>query len=542
MSDERPEIQDEDERKLAELGYKQELGRSWSGFANFAISFSIISVLSGCFTNYALGWANGGPIVMGLGWPIVALIILTVAVSMSELASAFPTAGGPYWWASKLGGPGWAWYTGWFNVLGLIAIVGSVTYGAALFASTLFSVWELDLGVISFVIDDANPNLVQEQFIVFFVFLVILAAINIFSSHLVALLSSISVWWHVFGVAVVIAILVFIPDQHQSVSFAFTERLSLNGFSDGAYWILVLPLGLMYVVMYTITGYDASAHVAEETKSAEMAAARGIWQSVAYSAVIGWFLLLAFNFAATDVEAINAVFGFSPTVFLSAMPGDEQIFAELVILISVIGQLFCGMACITSCSRTLFAFSRDRAVPAHGMLSKVDHRAVPRNAVIWSCLHRTDHQPPGPVRPAGGRCAHRVLRGGLDRDRGLVHRVRHPGLPEAPGGRSVHAGLVEPGQQVQVDQHDRDRVGRDLGRLLRHADGHVRDPGQRCLRPVAPQLRAHPARPHRARDHDLVVRERQEDVHRSGAHDRVRRSDARRLGARNDLISTTMQV
>jgi amino acid transporter len=386
MSDERPQIQDEDERKLAELGYKQEFGRSWSGFANFAISFSIISVLSGCFTNYALGWANGGPIVMGLGWPIVALIILTVAVSMSELASAFPTAGGPYWWAAKLGGPGWAWYTGWFNVLGLIAIVGSVTYGAALFAATLFSVWGLDLGFISFVIDDANPNLVQEQFALFMVFLVILAAINIYSSHLVALLSSISVWWHVFGVAVVIAILVFIPDQHQSVSFAFTERLSLNGFGDGVYWILVLPLGLMYVVMYTITGYDASAHVAEETKAAEMSAARGIWQSVAYSAVIGWFLLLAFNFAATDVEGINATFGFSPTVFLTAMPGGDQIFAEVVILISVVGQLFCGMACITSCSRTLFAFARDRAVPGHAMLSKVDRRSVPRNAVIWSCL------------------------------------------------------------------------------------------------------------------------------------------------------------
>ncbi len=380
-----PPIQDADERKLAELGYKQELGRSWSGFQNFAISFSIISVLSGCFTNYALGWANGGPIVMGLGWPIVSLIILTVAFSMSELASAFPTAGGPYWWAAKMGGPGWAWYTGWFNVLGLIAIVGSVTYGAALFAATLFSVWELDLGFMSFVIDDANVNLVHEQFALFFVFLVILAAINIFSSHLVALLSGISVWWHVFGVAVVILILIFIPDQHQSVSFAFTERLSLNGFSDGAYWILVLPLGLMYVIMYTITGYDASAHVSEETRGAEMSAARGIWQSVAYSAVIGWFLLLAFNFAATDVEAINAVYGFSPTLFLSAMPGD-QVFAELIILISVIGQLFCGMACITSCSRTLFAFSRDRAVPAHKMLSKVDKNHVPRNAVIWSCV------------------------------------------------------------------------------------------------------------------------------------------------------------
>jgi amino acid transporter len=385
MADNKPQIQDEDERKLAELGYKQELGRSWSGFANFAISFSIISVLSGCFTNFQLGWTNGGPIVFSWGWPIVALLILTVAFSMSELASAYPTAGGPYWWASKLGGPGWAWYTGWFNVIGLIAVVGSVTYGAALFAATLFGSWGVDLGFISFVVDDANPNLLQETFALFFVFLILLSLINIFSSHLVAFLSSVSVWWHVFGVAVVIAILIFVPDSHQSADFVFTERLSLAGFGDGAYWLLVLPLGLMYVVMYTITGYDASAHVAEETQSAEMAAARGIWQSVAYSAVIGWFLLLAFVFAASDEETVNAAFGFVPVVFFSAMPNDKFM-AELILLISVVGQLFCGMACITSCSRTLFAFSRDRAVPGHKMLSKVDKNAVPRNAVIWSCL------------------------------------------------------------------------------------------------------------------------------------------------------------
>jgi len=310
MSDERPQIQDADERRLAELGYKQELGRSWSGFANFAISFSIISVLSGCFTNFAFGWASGGPIVFSIGWVLVSLVILTVAFSMSELASAFPTAGGPYWWAATLGGPGWAWFTGWMNVIGLIAIVGSVTYGAALFAATLFNSWGVDLGFISFVIDDTNPTLINEQFILFAVFLVLLALVNIFSSHLVALFSSISVWWHVFGVAVVILILILIPDRHQSVSFVFTEQINLNGYSDSLFWILVFPLGMVYVGMYTLTGYDASAHVAEETHAAEMSAARGVWQSVVYSAVIGYVMLLAFNFAAIDVEAINATFGF----------------------------------------------------------------------------------------------------------------------------------------------------------------------------------------------------------------------------------------
>ena len=95
-----------DEQRLAELGYKQELKRGWSSFSNFAISFSIISVLAGCFTSYGQAFNNGGPVAISIGWPVISLLILCVAFSMSELASAFPTAGGIYYWASKLGGAG----------------------------------------------------------------------------------------------------------------------------------------------------------------------------------------------------------------------------------------------------------------------------------------------------------------------------------------------------------------------------------------------------------------------------------------------------
>ena len=103
-----------------------------------------------------MGWNNGGPIAISIGWPVIALIILTVAVSMSELASAFPTAGGPYWWAHRLGGAGWSWFTGWFNVLGLIGIVASVDYVLAFFATTLFGLWGWDLGFINFGDDRAH--------------------------------------------------------------------------------------------------------------------------------------------------------------------------------------------------------------------------------------------------------------------------------------------------------------------------------------------------------------------------------------------------
>lgn len=109
----------DDEQQLADMGYKQELHRGWSSFTNFAISFTIISVLAGCFTAFSFAWQNGGPIAVSIGWPVLCLFVLMVALSMAELTSAYPTAGGPYWWANALGGKGWSWMTGWFNIVGL---------------------------------------------------------------------------------------------------------------------------------------------------------------------------------------------------------------------------------------------------------------------------------------------------------------------------------------------------------------------------------------------------------------------------------------
>src|SRR3712207_3171018 len=140
--------QTDDERQLAELGYRQELSRAWSGFTNFAISFTIISVLAGTFTTFSFAWQNGGPIAVSWGWPILCAFVLMVAFSMAELTSRYPTAGGPYWWAHDLGGKGWSWMTGWFNIVGLVGIVASVGYGAAFFLYNTLNLYGLDfLGV-----------------------------------------------------------------------------------------------------------------------------------------------------------------------------------------------------------------------------------------------------------------------------------------------------------------------------------------------------------------------------------------------------------
>ena len=368
------EIHDEDERALAELGYKQELKRGWSAFSNFAISFTIISVLAGCFTTYGQAWNNGGPVAISWGWPLISIPILIIGFCMSELVSKYPTAGGIYWWASKLGGPVWGWFTGWFNLIGLVAVTASVDYAAATFLNALLGLYNWN-----FILDlSDDQHILAETFALFVVILLIHAIVNIFRTHLLSIINNVSVFWHVAGVAVIVAILIFGPDSHQSADFVFTERINNSGFSQGMYWFYVLPLGFL-LTQYTITGFDASAHISEETKGAAMGAARGVWRSIFYSAVIGWIVLLAITFAATDVKAVNDAGGTSISIFESALSSSA---AKAVILISTVGQLFCGAACLTSASRMCFAFSRDRGVPGWRTLSRVNRNGVPVAAVL----------------------------------------------------------------------------------------------------------------------------------------------------------------
>ena len=160
-----------DEERLAELGYKQELSRTWSAFTNFAISFTIISVLAGCFTAFGFAWLNGGPVAVSIGWPVLCLLIFCVAFSMAELTSAYPTAGGPYWWAHDLGGKGWSWMTGWFNIAGLLGIVASVAYGAAIFLNILLGLYGLNVLGINF---GDTSHVLGEQFLLFLIILLAL--------------------------------------------------------------------------------------------------------------------------------------------------------------------------------------------------------------------------------------------------------------------------------------------------------------------------------------------------------------------------------
>jgi amino acid transporter len=353
---------------LHALGYAQELSRRMSGFSNFAISFTIISILSGTLTLYYQGINYGGPIEEAYGWPLVSLFVVIVGLGMAEIASKYPTAGGLYYWASKMGGAGWGWFTGWFNLIGQIAITAGIDYGAATFADALLQLlW-----------GGTFKGTAHEVIYVYAVVLALHALMNIFSVRLVAFLNDVSVWWHVVGVVIIVGFLIFKPGHHQSFGTVFSKTINNSGFSHGWLWFVLL-LGLLQA-QYTYTGYDASAHMSEETQDASRSAARGVVMSIVVSAVFGYILALGVTFAIQDFKTTSGAGTFAvKQVFLDSL-GTRT--AEVMLFITVMAQLYCGMSSITSASRMMYAFSRDGAVPGHALWRKLNGERVPYLSAI----------------------------------------------------------------------------------------------------------------------------------------------------------------
>jgi amino acid permease (GABA permease) len=358
----------QDEKTLHELGYAQELRRRMSGFSNFAVSFTIISILSGCLTLYGFGMLTGGPVVIVWGWPVVGIMTLFVGLAMAEVCSSFPTAGGLYYWSAKLArsnGAAWSWFTGWFNFLGQVAVTAGIDFGAAFFIHALLSL---------------VFNLSAAHWITVLIYAIVLLVhglLNQFGIQLVALLNDISVWWHILGVLIIVAVLAFAPSHHQSASFVFGHFNNGTGLGVGTFYIVLIGLLL---AQYTFTGYDASAHMTEETHDAARSGPRGIVMSILVSLIAGWVLLIGVTFAIQHyaTESVSAV---PPAqIFVDAL-GNRG--AELLLLIVCGAQLFCGMSSVTANSRMIYAFSRDGALPFSNFWHRVNHRTrTPTNA-IW---------------------------------------------------------------------------------------------------------------------------------------------------------------
>jgi amino acid transporter len=330
--------------------------RDLGGFQNFALSFSIISILTGSVTLYGYGLKMGGPFEMAVGWPLVAVLTLMVAMSLAELASAFPTAGALYHWSSMLGGKGVGWATAWLNTLGQFAITAAIDYGLAEFLAPM-------LGM-----EATRANVLPLYAAVLFSH----GLFNHFGVRAVAALNTVSAWYHLAGVAILVAALVgFAP--RQPVGFLL-QRFT----TEPQGLALGFLLGLLQAG-WTFTGYDASAHVSEETVDPSRVAPRGIVLSVAVSGLAGWVMLGAVTLAISDLPTTVAAANPFIHVLKTALGGVGDALVWMIL-----GAMwFCGLSSVTSNSRMLFAFARDGGLPASKRLASVSHRFKSPHVAVW---------------------------------------------------------------------------------------------------------------------------------------------------------------
>jgi amino acid transporter len=357
----------DDEAELRRFGYAQQLRRGMSAFGNFALSFSIISILTGGVSLYGYGLGLGGPIEMAVGWPLVSVMTLFVAVSLAELASAYPTAGALYHWATILGGPRVGWWTAWFNLIGQVAVLAGIDYAFADFVRDALGIaddrWHLHLLAIYAVVLASHGLL------------------NHFGIRLVTALNELSAWYHLAGTALLVGALAWWAPL-QPASFLMTRFVAPAANKVVYPFAYACLIGLLQA-QWTFTGYDASAHVAEETKDAQQAAPRGIVNAVWVSAVAGFVMLVMITLAIQDLD--KATQAANPFIYVIRTALGGRLGSALVWM--VIGAMwFCGLSAVTSNSRMLWAFARDGGAPWSGALARVSERHRTPAVAIWVCV------------------------------------------------------------------------------------------------------------------------------------------------------------
>lgn len=373
--------------RLHQLGYKQELNRDLSVLSNFAFSFSIISILTGITTLYTTGLTFGGPATMVYGWLIAGLFTLFVGLSMAEICSSYPTSGGLYYWSAMLSGKEWgpfaAWITGWFNIVGQWAVTTSVDFSLAQMLQVIIL---LSTGGIE------GGGYEASKYVVIGLhggILLVHAIINSFPITWLSFFGTLAAAWNILGVFILMILIPTVAPQRASAEFIFTHFNSENdvGIHSKPY---IFVLGLL-MSQYTLTGYDASAHMTEETKNADKNGPYGIISAIVISIIVGWGYILGITFAVTNIpdllSSTNDAGGYAiAEIFYQSFKNRYGNGTGGIICLGVIAVaiFFCGMSSVTSNSRMTYAFSRDGAMPFSEFWHKVNKHEVPLNAVWLS--------------------------------------------------------------------------------------------------------------------------------------------------------------
>ena len=346
----------QDTKLLHGMGYAQELSRSMSKFSNFAISFSIICILSGAINSFSQATGSIGGAAAGIAWIVGCIVSGFFALSMAQIASAFPTAGGLYHWGAILGNRAVGWFTAWLNLLGLITVLGAINIGTAFYFQLTFG------SLIGMTTDPA--------WIVGFVVVitVVQAIFNHVGIKVTTMLTDIS-GYIIFATTAVLVLACLFLAPHLDFARLWTFK-NYSGPAGGGIFPQSTSMSYLFLLcllwpIYTITGYDASAHTSEETERAAYSVPSGIVNAVIWSSLIGWIMVCAIMLAIPDLDAGAASGG---NVFVgmmdAIMPSGGLAALKVLIYIGIlVAQLLCGLATVTSASRMLFAFSRDGGMP-----------------------------------------------------------------------------------------------------------------------------------------------------------------------------------
>ncbi len=339
------------------------------GFSNFAIGFSVVSVLTGAITLYDFGLRYGGPAEMTFGWPIVNCFTLFVVLSMAELASSLPTSGAMYHWSCKIGGKAWGWFTAWFVIVGYITALAGIDYGCAQFLMPMFGLHSNQVNLLC----------------LYALLLTSHGAINQFGIKLVAWLNDFSVTVHIVGLAVLVgALLLFAPKQPAAFLLLTTNSPPNNL----PYWCAFI-FGLLQA-QWTLSGYDSSASVSEETVDAHTSVPWGMVIAVAASGLVGYMMLLALTLSINDVQSVlnakDAGGNSIPTVVAILVNALGTPAGKAVSVLAAMAMWFCGLGAVTGCSRVIYAFSRDGGMPFSSTLKKVQSQHQTPVAAIWTTV------------------------------------------------------------------------------------------------------------------------------------------------------------
>ncbi|KAK4983107.1 hypothetical protein LTR50_007416 [Elasticomyces elasticus] len=359
-----------DKRDMRRLGKRQELKRRFrfSSIVGYIVILGLtweFSLVTGTFS-----LANGGP--AGAIWLffIVCCGMFFVMLSMAEMASMAPTSGGQYHWVSEFAPRSYqkllSYIVGWLCALGWQAAMPSVAYLGAQQVLALISVCNPD-----YVIQGWHGALLTIAFVVFAI------GFNTYALGKLPLLEGLAVVLHVFGFFAFLVIL-WVMGPRGSASDVFT------GFQDQSGWGstgLATLIGMVGPAT-TLLGADSAVHLSEELKDASYILPRAMFSAAVINYVLGFVITVTFMFTLGDLESDVASVTGQPWV--AVVQNSTKSFAATVVLlvVMIIMFTFCAINQVTTSSRQVFAFARDKGFPFHTWLSTVRNDGVPANAVF----------------------------------------------------------------------------------------------------------------------------------------------------------------